>query len=100
MPRPKVKETHLLIVKHQSEGQASNLAHISRSVLEHSPRVETWGGVLSSHFLCHAPEHWCFLWELLQASGALVLVAAAEATPLAHLVLGNRGACAPGHMGL
>lgn len=35
-PRLKVKEAHLLILKHQPEGQACNLPHTSRSLLEHS----------------------------------------------------------------
>lgn len=38
--------------------------------------------------------------EILYASGAPVLVAASKETPLDHVILETRGACAPGHIGI
>ena len=43
MHRLKMKEAHLLILKLQPEGQACNLAHTSRILLENSLGMETYG---------------------------------------------------------
>ena len=50
--RLKVKEAHLLILKHWTEEQAYNLTQTLMSLLKHSLGIETGG-----HHLYYASEH-------------------------------------------
>lgn len=50
--RLKVKEAHLLILKHWPEEQASNLTQTLKSLLTYPLGIETGG-----HHLCYASEH-------------------------------------------
>lgn len=83
--RHKVKEVDLLILQCQPVRQASNLTHVSRSLLEHS-----LGG--DRQVLCpllyRAPGR-----KILFVSGALIFVAAAQGMPPDGLALEARRAC-------
>lgn len=90
MPRLKVKDVHLLI------GQASNLTHTFKDLLERPLRMET-----SRYHLGAFPQP-CSREPRapLHVSNAPIFVAAAQRMPLDCLALEVREACVPGHMGL
>ena len=88
-----MKEAHLLILKHQPEGQASNLTHTSGSLLEYSPGTETGGCHLCTLPLPCSRAPVSPGRELLHASAAQIFVAAAKGMHLNRLALEARGVC-------
>lgn len=77
MSELKVKEAHLLILKHQCEGQTSNVTHTSRSQLEHFVFVHTKTSRYHLHALplpvSRVPVF--HRMELLWVSGGLIFIA-------------------------
>lgn len=100
MSRLKVKETHLLILKCQPQGQASNLIYTSGSLLEPSLRVKASRCPPCALSLVCFIEPVSFRRKILHASGASIFVAATQETLLDFLTLKVRGATVPGPMGL